>query len=80
MGDFKAGSFKLATKSKVPIVPITMSGSYKIMEANKSKWIIKPANVDLYIHPPIETTNLTKEEQDALPKKVYEIIKSKLPH
>ncbi len=80
MGDFKAGSFKLATKSKVPIVPVTMSGSYKIMESNSRKWIIKPANVDLYIHPAIETANLTKEEQDALPKKVYEIIKSKLPN
>lgn len=80
MGEFKAGSFKLATKSKVPIVPVTMSGSYKIMESNKRKWIIKPANVDLYIHPAIETTNLTKDEQDILPKKVYEIVKSKLPN
>ncbi|EOR24464.1 1-acyl-sn-glycerol-3-phosphate acyltransferase [Clostridium sartagoforme AAU1] len=80
MGEFKAGSFKLATKSKVPIVPVTMSGSYKIMESNKRKWIINPANVDLYIHPAIETANLTKEEQDILPKKVYEIVKSKLPN
>ena len=36
MGEFKAGSFKLATKSKVPIVPVTISGSYKIMETNKN--------------------------------------------
>lgn len=79
MGEFKAGSFKLATKSKVPIVPITMSGSYKVMEINKKKWIIKPANIDLYIHPAIETANLTKEELDILPQKVYEIIGSKLP-
>ena len=80
MGEFKAGSFKLATKSKVPIVPVTMNGSYKIMEKGKKTWIIKPAHVDLYIHPAIETSNLSKEEQDELPKKVYEIIKSKLPN
>lgn len=79
MGDFKAGSFKLATKSKVPIVPITMNGSYKIMEDNKKKWIVKPTHVDLYIHPAIETANLSKEEQDALHTKVYKIIESKLP-
>ncbi len=79
MGEFKAGSFKLATKSKVPIVPVTMNGSYKIMETSKKKWIVKPAHVDLYIHPAIETANLSKEEQDELPKMVYEIIKSKLP-
>ncbi|MDV4149566.1 lysophospholipid acyltransferase family protein [Clostridium sp. AL.422] len=79
MGEFKAGSFKLATKSKVPIVPVTMNGSYKIMENNKKKWIVKASNVDLYIHPAIETSNLSKEEQDGLVTKVYEIIESKLP-
>jgi len=78
MGEFKAGSFKLATKSKVPIVPITINGSYKIMEANKKKWIIKPAKVDLHIHKAIETSNLSKEEQEELPKKVKEIVASKL--
>ena len=79
MGEFKAGSFKLATKSKAPIVPVTMNGSYKIMESNNKKWILKPAEVDLYIHPVIYTDSLSKEEQEELPKKVYEIIKSKLP-
>ena len=78
MGDFKAGSFKLATKSKKPIVPITISGSYKIMEANSKKWLIKPGTVDFYIHPMVETLNLSKEEQDLLPKKIKTIINSKL--
>ena len=78
MGDFKAGSFKLATKSKTPIVPITMSGSYKIMEGNSNKHLTS-ANIDLYIHPIIETANLSKEEQDDLPEKVKSIIGSKLP-
>ena len=78
LGDFKAGSFKLATKSKKPIVPITISGSYKIMEANSKKWLIKPGTVDFYIHPMVETLNLSKEEQDLLPEKIKAIINSKL--
>ncbi|MGL5087204.1 MAG: lysophospholipid acyltransferase family protein [Clostridium sp.] len=78
MGEFKAGSFKLATKSKTPIIPVTMSGSYKIMEANANKHLTT-ASIDLYIHPIIETANLTKEEQDALPEMVKSIIGSKLP-
>lgn len=78
-GDFKAGSFKLATKSKVPIVPVTMNGSYKIMESTKGPWLT-PANVELFIHPMIETSNLSKEELDQLPKKVQSIIESKLPN
>ena len=76
MGEFKAGSFKLATKPKVPIVPITINGSYKLMEQNGNR--IKPAKVEIYIHPIVETDHLTKEEIDALPNKVKTIIASKL--
>jgi len=76
LGEFKAGSFKLATKSKAPIIPVTIKGSYKLMEANNNK--IKPAEVEIFIHPMIETKNLIKEEADALPEKVKSIIQSKL--
>ena len=76
LGEFKAGSFKLATKSKVPIIPITINGSYRLMEANNNK--IKAANVELFIHPQIETKNLSKEEQENLPDMVKEIIASKI--
>ncbi|GAA0766645.1 lysophospholipid acyltransferase family protein [Clostridium subterminale] len=78
LGEFKSGSFKLATKSNAPIVPITIKGSYKLMEANNNR--IKAANVELFIHPPIETKNLSKEEQEKLPDMVKEIIASKLPN
>ncbi len=76
MGEFKAGSFKLATKSKAPIVPITIDGTYKIMEGNNN--LIKPAEVNIYVHKPIFTAELTKEEINELPEKVENIIKSKL--
>ncbi|MGN1317975.1 MAG: lysophospholipid acyltransferase family protein [Lachnospirales bacterium] len=76
MGEFKAGSFKLATKAKAPIVPITIDGTYKIMEGNNN--FIKPASVNIYVHPPIFTDTLTKEEQNELPERVEKIVKSKL--
>lgn len=76
VGDFKGGSFKLATKAKVPIVPITIKDSYKLMEANGNK--IKPAKVEMYIHPMVETANLSKEELELLPTRVKDIIVSKL--
>ena len=77
-GEFKAGSFKLATKSKAPIIPVTMNGSYKIMEHGKGPWI-RPAEIEFTVHPMIETANLTKEELALLPSKVESIICSKLP-
>lgn len=51
MTEFKAGSLTLATKSGVPIVPITIDGSYKIYESNNNK--VTPANVTLTISKPI---------------------------
>ncbi|MDF2531295.1 MAG: 1-acyl-sn-glycerol-3-phosphate acyltransferase [Clostridia bacterium] len=76
MNEFKAGAFKLATKSGVPIVPVTIKGSYKLMEQNKSK--IKPAEVEIYIHPMVPIENLTREEQVELPDVIKAIIQSKL--
>ena len=72
LGEFKAGSLKLATKSRAPIVPITINGSYKLMEANKNR--IVPADIFLTIHPAIETAGLSKEEELQLPEKVKDII------
>lgn len=76
MGEFKAGSFKLATKAKAPIVPITIDGTYKIMEGNNN--FIKPAEVNIYVHKPIFTADMTKEEMNELPEKVEAIVRSKL--
>ena len=76
MGPFKHGSFKLATKSKVPIVPVTIDGTYKIMEANNS--FIRPAHVIVTIHPIVETADLNSEELKNLPTKVQNIIASAL--
>lgn len=76
VGEFKAGSFKLATKSKRQIVPVTIDGTYKLLEANKN-WI-KKADVKLIIHPPIDTASLSKEETDNLHNTVRSIISKDL--
>ncbi|SFD06347.1 lysophospholipid acyltransferase family protein [Clostridium uliginosum] len=75
IAEFKAGSFKLATKSKCVIVPITINGTYKLLEQNNN--LIKPADVEIFIHPPIYTKDLTKEEETNLPHKVQSIVTSK---
>ncbi|MHC6178948.1 lysophospholipid acyltransferase family protein [Clostridium sp. JNZ X4-2] len=61
IGEFKKGSLKLAFKSKVPIVPIAIDGSYKLREGNRHN-SIKPAQVKMSICKPIYTDNLSKEE------------------
>ena len=75
IGEFKAGSLRIAKKANVPIVPVTIKGSFKLMEQNG--FIIKPAEVEIVISEPIETFDLTKEEIIELNEKVRTIIASK---
>lgn len=76
MGEFKAGSLRIAIKANVPIVPVTIKGSFKLMEENG--FLIKPAEVEMVISEPIETFDLTKEQINGLHEKVRTIISSKL--
>lgn len=73
---FKAGSFKLATKSKTCIVPVTLNGSYKVVEENHYK--IKPADVYVTFHPPMQTAALDAEALAAIPSQVEEVIRQGL--
>ena len=74
MGEFKPASFKLATRAGVPIVPVSINGTYLIMEANNR--LIKPADVYVKIHDPIPTADL--EDLPGLPLKVRTIIEEGL--
>ena len=77
MGEFKAGGLKLATKPKATIVPVTIDGTYKIMEGNKNNKIV-PTHVKLHIHEPIDTSKLSKEESAELSQRLHDIIESKI--
>ncbi|MGC7870747.1 lysophospholipid acyltransferase family protein [Desulfosporosinus sp. SYSU MS00001] len=73
LGEFKSGSLKLGLKAGVPIVPIAIRGSYKIMEQNG--FLIKPAHVEIIISDPIPTNSLTKDQANELSDRVYNVIK-----
>lgn len=71
--EFKPGSFKLATKAKVPIIPISLHDGRRLYEDHE--YIKKGKKIDMLIHPPIDTASLSREELAALPEKVEEIIR-----
>ena len=67
--EFKKGSGKIATKPKVPIVPFVIKGTSACFEDNK-KFI--PGRIDIIFGEPIETENLTRDEEKNITEIVYE--------
>jgi len=51
IGPFKKGAFHLALRLKLPIVPITINGSYEVMPIHT--YLINPHRMELIIHDPI---------------------------
>lgn len=64
--EFKAGSFKLAYKSKATIIPVTIDGAYQIYE--ESKLVAPFKKVVVTIHPLVDTKNMSEEQQIKLPE------------
>jgi 1-acyl-sn-glycerol-3-phosphate acyltransferase len=73
---FRAGGLKLALKAKVPVVPVTISGSKNIMPKGTS--LIKSASVKVIISPPLVPDEFTKMDSTQISEKVRNIIISNL--
>lgn len=69
---FKDGSFKLATKSLCPIVPVAIQNTSKVFEDQFPK--MRKTNVSVCFCDPIYTDALSKEEIKKLPEITQDII------
>lgn len=72
---FKKGPFYLAEQCRVPVVPVTISGTHYAMP--KGRFSIKPGLVTIIFHPPIEPAEFGNREE--LMEKVRAVINSGLP-
>lgn len=72
---FKKGSLKLATKAKVPIVPVTIDASFTSFEKDKK---FKPSTINVTFCKAISTENLTRDEEKALSENIRNTIISNL--
>ena len=70
-GEFQRGALKLATKPGVPIIPVSLNGSYKMFEEPGR---LTSANIEMIVHKPIPTEGLSRKEEKALPDIVEKII------
>lgn len=72
LGRFKRGAFQIAIDMKLPIVPLTINGSYEVM--NVHSILVHPGKMELIIHKPIPTDNLTEKDIPALMQQTRDII------
>lgn len=70
--DFKEGPFALAIESGVPIIPVTVSGSFAIMPPLQLR--LKPGTIKLTFHRPITTTGLRQSNRHSLINQVRQAI------
>lgn len=72
VGEFQDGGFRVAQQLGVPIVPVSLVGSFQ--HHRTGHWMLWPATVHIFLHDTIETTGLTKEDVPALRDRVRAII------
>jgi 1-acyl-sn-glycerol-3-phosphate acyltransferase len=70
--EFKKGGFTLAIKSKVPIVPIAITGSREIMP--KDQWTAASGDIQIRIGCPIETQHCSMKDRKSLMDQVRKTI------
>jgi len=69
---FQDGGFRVAQQLGIPIVPVSLVGSFA--HHRTGHWMLWPAKVTVYLHDTIETKGMTKEDVPALRELVREII------
>jgi len=73
VGRFKGGIFLLAIDSALPVLPVSIARSRFVM--TKGRLMVRPADVDVTIHPPMATTGITREQARSFAEQVREVIR-----
>jgi len=72
LNEFEDGGFRLAQQLGVPIVPVSLVGSFHHLRTED--WILRPTTISVYLHDTIETKGMKKEDVPALKERVKRII------
>jgi 1-acyl-sn-glycerol-3-phosphate acyltransferase len=68
VNEFQDGGFRLAQQLGVPIVPVSLVGSFE--HHRTGHWMLWPATVTVYLHDTIDTKGLKKEAVPVLRDRV----------
>jgi 1-acyl-sn-glycerol-3-phosphate acyltransferase len=69
---FRRGAFFLAVKSQVPVIPVSISGSYELMP--KGSFSTKKGRIKVVFHPEVSVEGLDKEDIPDLMAEIRDLI------
>ena len=69
---FKRGPFGLALKARIPVVPVTIEGSARVMP--RRSWRIRPGVIRVRIGAPLDTTCFEAEDRAGLARVTREAV------
>ena len=78
MGQFRKGAFALADELQLPVVPLTINGSFDVLPRQRGFNFIKWHPLSLTIHEPIYPVGQGTENIDATMRQAYDSVMSSL--
>ncbi|MFA6580180.1 MAG: lysophospholipid acyltransferase family protein [Paludibacter sp.] len=76
MGKFKRGAFQIASDLSLPIVPVTLRGSFERLHRNTID--VTPGTIEMHIHQPIEINQDVSVTSSVLMNVTWNVIHSSL--
>ncbi len=73
---FKRGTFAIAIRAGVPVVPISVIGAHKLMP--KGHFGLCPGEVTIRFHPAIDSRSYALEHRDTLARRAHDVVASGL--
>lgn len=70
--EFKKGMFRIAQKFGIPIVPMSIVGSYEFFQTGN--WMLHPGKITVYLHDTIHPAEIERADLDELRKRVQQIV------
>jgi 1-acyl-sn-glycerol-3-phosphate acyltransferase len=73
VSEFQEGAFRVAQQLEIPIVPVSIVGSFE--HHRTGHWMFWPATISIHLHNTINTTGMTKEDVPQLCTRVRDLVR-----
>jgi 1-acyl-sn-glycerol-3-phosphate acyltransferase len=74
---FKKGTFVMAIRAGVPVVPVSLAGTQRLMR--KGDWTLHPGEVIVRYGPPVDASEYSADQRDVLRQRVQDLVTAGLP-